>query len=404
MSDLGNVPASSTIVIAFTTHAQTGAAIAPLSGYEAADVQLYKSDSATQRASTAGWTMTSPFDSITGLHILKIDLSDNTDTDFYAAGSFYTAVLSADTETIDGLTAVAVIGTFRIVAAENTSGTPAVDTVRLNNTALTGRDIGASVLLSSGSGTGQLDFTSGVVKANLVQYLASAFGGTAAQVVAGIQKFFDIASPTSTMNLITAVTTATTATNLTNAPTAGDFTATMKTSLNAATPASVVGAVGSVTGNVGGNVVGSVGSLTTNNDKTGYALSTAGVKAIWDQLTSALTTSGSIGKLLVDDINAALSTLATSSALTTAQTAISAIKTVTDQLVATQAEPGQGAPAVNATPLLKIAYIFKAWRNRTTQTASQYSLYADDATTVDQKATFSDDSTTADRGEIGTGP
>ena len=35
------------------------------------------------------------------------------------------------------------------------------------------------------------------------------------------------------MNLVTAVTTTT---NLTNAPTAGDFTATMKTSLNAATP------------------------------------------------------------------------------------------------------------------------------------------------------------------------
>lgn len=50
-------------------------------------------------------------------------------------------------------------------------------------------------------------------------------------------------------------------TNLTNAPTIGDFTATMKTSLNSATPASVTGAVGSVTGNVGGNVTGSVGSI-----------------------------------------------------------------------------------------------------------------------------------------------
>lgn len=38
---------------------------------------------------------------------------------------------------------------------------------------------------------------------------------------------------------------------------------------------SVTGAVGSVTGNVGGNVVGSVGSLTTNNDKTGYSLTSA---------------------------------------------------------------------------------------------------------------------------------
>jgi hypothetical protein len=62
--------------------------------------------------------------------------------------------------------------------------------------------------------------------------------------------------------------TITTVTNLTNAPTAGDLTATMKTSVTtaatAATPtaAAVTGAVGSVTGNVGGNVVGSVASVT----------------------------------------------------------------------------------------------------------------------------------------------
>lgn len=56
--------------------------------------------------------------------------------------------------------------------------------------------------------------------------------------------------------------------------------------------ASVAGAVGSVTGNVGGNVVGSVGSVvgavgsvtagvtvTTNNDKTGYAIGTGGIDA-----------------------------------------------------------------------------------------------------------------------------
>lgn len=42
-------------------------------------------------------------------------------------------------------------------------------------------------------------------------------------------------------------------------------------------------------------------------DKVGFALSTAGIKAIWDQLTSALTTVGSIGKLLVDNINATIS-------------------------------------------------------------------------------------------------
>ena len=38
----------------------------------------------------------------------------------------------------------------------------------------------------------------------------------------------------------------------------------------------------------------------TNNDKTGYALSSAGIQAIWDALTSALTTVGSIGKRIAD--------------------------------------------------------------------------------------------------------
>jgi hypothetical protein len=80
---------------------------------------------------------------------------------------------------------------------------------------------------------------------------------------------------TTSSGAVSTVTTTTTATNLTNAPTAGDFTAAMKTSLNAATPASVTGAVGSVTGNVGGNVTGSVGSVTA-----AVSLTTAETKII----------------------------------------------------------------------------------------------------------------------------
>lgn len=49
------------------------------------------------------------------------------------------------------------------------SGRPEVNTTHLAGTAQTARDIGASVLLSSGTGTGQLDFTSGVVKGNVTQ-------------------------------------------------------------------------------------------------------------------------------------------------------------------------------------------------------------------------------------------
>lgn len=49
----------------------------------------------------------------------------------------------------------------------------------------------------------------------------------------------------------------------------------------------------------------------TNNDKTGYGLSSTAVQAIWDALTSALTTANSIGKLLVDNINATISSRST---------------------------------------------------------------------------------------------
>lgn len=55
-----------------------------------------------------------------------------------------------------------------------TAGIPDANTKNLGGTTQTGRDVGASVLLSTGTGTGQLDFTSGVVKANATQILGTA--------------------------------------------------------------------------------------------------------------------------------------------------------------------------------------------------------------------------------------
>lgn len=49
-----------------------------------------------------------------------------------------------------------------------------VDVSAILGVAQTGRDIGASVLLSAGVGTGQLDFTAGVVKGNTTQILGTA--------------------------------------------------------------------------------------------------------------------------------------------------------------------------------------------------------------------------------------
>ena len=127
----------------------------------------------------------------------------------------------------------------------------------------------------------------GLLQVDLVDIAGSAVSTSSAQLgvnvvninaqtataAAGVTFPASIASPTN----ITAGT-ITTTTNLTNAPTAGDFTATMKTSIGTAVAASAVasvtGAVGSVTGNVGGNVTGSVASVVaavsiTSNRKKG---------------------------------------------------------------------------------------------------------------------------------------
>lgn len=81
-----------------------------------------------------------------------------------------------------------------------TAGTPDVNAKLLGGTAQTGRDVGASVLLSTGTGAGQLDFTSGVVKANLAQILGTALTETAGQIAAAFKQFFNIGSPAATMD------------------------------------------------------------------------------------------------------------------------------------------------------------------------------------------------------------
>lgn len=70
----------------------------------------------------------------------------------------------------------------------------------------------------------------------------------------------------------------------------------------------------------------------------------------------------------------------------------------------TDAEPAQGTPGATISIADKIGFLYKAWRNKSTSTATAYSLYNDDTTTVDHKSTLSDDATTATKTEIVTGP
>ncbi len=87
------------------------------------------------------------------------------------------------------------------------------NTVKISGTVQTARDLGASVLLSSGTGTGQLDFTSGVVKSNTTQ-----LAGQTVTAAAGVTFPTSVASPTNiTAGTITTVTTVTNDVGITQA-------------------------------------------------------------------------------------------------------------------------------------------------------------------------------------------
>lgn len=72
--------------------------------------------------------------------------------------------------------------------------------------------------------------------------------------------------------------------------------------------------------------------------------------------------------------------------------------------VDTFAEIGQEAPAATQTIRKMIAFLYKLARNRHTQTATEFKVYNDDATTVGHKSTVSDDGTVFDRSELTSGP
>lgn len=157
----------------------------------------------------------------TGLSIAQADIqiskaggafaqtSDGSPTTTHDADGWYQCPLTAtDSATLGMLTVqIAMAGAlpvwehFMVVTANMFdslvagSDKLAVDTQELNGTALTGRDIGASVLVSPGSGAGQLDVANGVVKSNLAQILGTALTETGGYLAAGFKKFFNIVTP-----------------------------------------------------------------------------------------------------------------------------------------------------------------------------------------------------------------
>lgn len=244
---------------------------------------------------------------------------------FDAVRGGMTALPNANAEAAGGLYTRGT-GAGQINQANN--GQIDVNAARTGGTTNTGRDIGASVLISSGTGTGQLSVTSGVIESivaaiqttpldaiidgvldehlsthvvsgslgqtqqDIFTFAGAAGGTTLPAIKAQTDKI--PASPASTTNITAG--TITTVTNLTNAPTNGDLTATMKASVTAAVPTAA--AITTAVWAAGSRSLTTFGTLAADT-----------AAAVWAITTASLTTAGTIGKLIVDNLNATVSSV-----------------------------------------------------------------------------------------------
>ncbi len=100
MIALGDFPVGFHLKLPIDTYGTTGASITA-SGLAVTDIEIYKDGSTTQRASDNGYSLLDTdgidFDGSTGLQAIGIDLSDNSDSGFYAAGSQYWIHINAFT-------------------------------------------------------------------------------------------------------------------------------------------------------------------------------------------------------------------------------------------------------------------------------------------------------------------
>jgi hypothetical protein len=181
----GDIDLGDTFDCKFTT-TDTSGVPATLGGTPA--VSAYVDNGTTEI--TAGITTSADFDGRVGLNNIRVVATSGNG---YTTGTNVDLVIT--TGTVGGASVVGYVpcsfsidkrSGLRPATAGRTlvvdaAGLADANTVKLgpsgSGTTQTARDIGASVLLSTGTGTGQLDFTSGIVKSNVTQIDGSATNG-----------------------------------------------------------------------------------------------------------------------------------------------------------------------------------------------------------------------------------
>src|SRR5688572_12081833 len=98
MPEVDDYKVTETVYVTFRTYGADGASIT-LTGLSVTDVECYKLPSMTQRASDNGISLLDTdgidLDGITGLHGFSIDLTDNSDSGFWSAGSIYLIAINS---------------------------------------------------------------------------------------------------------------------------------------------------------------------------------------------------------------------------------------------------------------------------------------------------------------------
>lgn len=416
--NLGTVRPGSTLYIPFDSFAGSTGASITLTGLAVTDIEVYKDGGTTQRASDNGYTLLDTdgidFDGLTGIHGFSISLADNSTAGFWAAGARYFVVVSS--VTIDSQTVSFVAATFDI-------GYP--DAV-LNTTIAT---------LASQT---EFTLTSGPAEDDALNGCVLCLHDVASAVQLGFAVVADYTGSTKTVTLAAATT----------------FTAAATDNVSVF-PRTDVGwikgvAVSTTTAQLGVNAVQAGGTAWGSGAITAASLASDAITAAKiadnaidagalaaDCITAAKIADGAIdaatfasgaitaaaiaadaigaSELAADAVAEIQNGLATAAALDTVDnfldTEMAAVLAAVDTEVAAilallddaRGEPGQGTPPVNPDLATKVDYLYKAWRNLHTQTASEYALYADDGVTKDHEAACSDDGTTFTRGEMATG-
>lgn len=313
--DLGVVKPGSTLRLPFSSFDKDDGSSITMTNFLVADILVYKDGSTTERASTSGYTATTDFDAKTGKHLIVIDLSDDTTADFWKAGSEY--LVAIDAVTVDLVTVGGWIARFRIgypgaildtsiaTLASQTSFT--LTTGPAENDAIKGR----VVLIHNKASAVQAGYAVISAYTGSTKTVTLAAGTTFTAAVGDNISIMDLAplQPATLGRTLVVDAAGLADANAVKVGPSGSGTAQTAGDIPARLPAALVsGRMDSSTGAMAANVLTAAainaaalnGKGDWNIGKTGYALSAAGVQAIWDALTSALTTVGSVGKRIAD--------------------------------------------------------------------------------------------------------